>query len=66
MKTIPCSLTIFILKWIVCSSALAAETPIDLTKADKAIQSFYAAVKEQDPKAVEAMLSPKIKKWTPF
>ena len=62
MKTFYYALALLILNYTVSARELPADTGYDLTTADKAIQSFFAAIKAKDAKGVEAMLSPRIKK----
>ena len=62
MKTFCCALFLFILNCIISAKTLGADTAYDLTTADKAIKAFFAAIKANDAQAVEAMLSPRIRK----
>jgi hypothetical protein len=62
MKTFCYALALLILNCTVSAKALGADIAYDLTTADKAIQSFFAAIKAKDAQGVEAMLSPRIKK----
>ena len=62
MKTFCYALALLILNCTISAKALGADVDYDLTTADKAIQSFFAAIKAKDAQGVEAMLSPRIKK----
>jgi hypothetical protein len=61
MKKIYHALTLLILNFAVSVNAIAAETTRDMSAADETIQTFFTAIKADDTKKVEAMLSPRIK-----
>lgn len=63
MKIIYYVLALVTLNCTFCGNMLAADTPNDLSEADKVIKSFFTAAKAKDTKAVEAMLSPRIKQF---